>query len=384
MNCSIITLLLSILLGHLREADAQYEQWSNCATSELEGAGSKRSKAMTRIQQSLIAAQELGDEKMQLVNQLQEVIDHKTRQLDHDNKNLDYGNDEIHGNFTAAMDSAAALKENSFTNVSSPARLPNSSPTFPDMAAQGNYFSPLYKPMVMPPNGGGQATFSSSTSSSNNGATGGGSNGGNGGGNSSCYERSVVGGNSKRSRRTRTDTINGLDNIGSDSNSLANESKCFATSQAGSSIGLTSTDRAQQQAASNKKAQQNSGKKKKRKSRLQTSTSGAVIPGVSASTSSHLNSRDKRDDTPPQDDVIDPDEPTYCICDQISFGEMILCDNDLCPIEWFHFSCVELVTKPKGKWYCPNCRGERPNLMKPKAQFLRELERYNKEREEKT
>lgn len=69
---------------------------------------------------------------------------------------------------------------------------------------------------------------------------------------------------------------------------------------------------------------------------------------------------------------------------QISFGEMILCDNDLCPIEWFHFSCVSLVLKPKGKWFCPNCRGERPNVMKPKAQFLKELERYNKEKEEKT
>lgn len=21
-----------------------------------------------------------------------------------------------------------------------------------------------------------------------------------------------------------------------------------------------------------------------------------------------------------------------------------------CPIEWFHFACVDLTTKPKGKW----------------------------------
>lgn len=77
------------------------------------------------------------------------------------------------------------------------------------------------------------------------------------------------------------------------------------------------------------------------------------------------------------------DEPTYCLCDQISYGEMILCDNDLCPIEWFHFTCVELSSKPKGKWYCPKCRGDRPNIMKPKSQFLKELEKYNKEKEEK-
>lgn len=89
------------------------------------------------------------------------------------------------------------------------------------------------------------------------------------------------------------------------------------------------------------------------------------------------------DETPPLEE-IDPDEPTYCLCDQISFGEMILCDNDLCPIEWFHFSCVSLTTKPKGKWFCPNCRGDRPSVMKPKQQFLKELERYNREKEEKT
>ena len=94
-----------------------------------------------------------------------------------------------------------------------------------------------------------------------------------------------------------------------------------------------------------------------------------------------------REDTSPaveDDQAIDPDEPTYCLCDQISYGEMILCDNDLCPIEWFHFSCVTLNTKPKGKWFCPKCRGDRPNVMKPKAQFLKELERYNKEKEEKS
>lgn len=94
-----------------------------------------------------------------------------------------------------------------------------------------------------------------------------------------------------------------------------------------------------------------------------------------------------KDNSPSLDDdddiAVDPDEPTYCLCDQISYGEMICCDNDLCPIEWFHFSCVSLSTKPKGKWFCPKCRGDRPNIMKPKAQFLKELERYNKEKEEK-
>ena len=25
---------------------------------------------------------------------------------------------------------------------------------------------------------------------------------------------------------------------------------------------------------------------------------------------------------------LDPDEPTYCLCNQVSFGEMIGCDNE--------------------------------------------------------
>ncbi len=52
---------------------------------------------------------------------------------------------------------------------------------------------------------------------------------------------------------------------------------------------------------------------------------------------------------------VDPNEPTYCLCQQVSYGEMIGCDNVDCPIEWFHFGCMKLTTKPKGKWYCPKC-----------------------------
>lgn len=52
---------------------------------------------------------------------------------------------------------------------------------------------------------------------------------------------------------------------------------------------------------------------------------------------------------------VDPNEPTYCLCAQVSYGEMIGCDNADCPIEWFHFTCVGLTTKPKGKWFCPRC-----------------------------
>ena len=46
---------------------------------------------------------------------------------------------------------------------------------------------------------------------------------------------------------------------------------------------------------------------------------------------------------------------TYCICDGPEYGEMIACDDDECPVEWFHLACVGLKTAPKGKWKCPEC-----------------------------
>ncbi|KAI8063580.1 hypothetical protein BC940DRAFT_307070 [Gongronella butleri] len=57
-------------------------------------------------------------------------------------------------------------------------------------------------------------------------------------------------------------------------------------------------------------------------------------------------------------DAIDPEEPLYCYCQQVSYGEMVACDNVDCEIEWFHLACVDLKTVPKGKWYCDNCQGK--------------------------
>ena len=65
---------------------------------------------------------------------------------------------------------------------------------------------------------------------------------------------------------------------------------------------------------------------------------------------------------------IDPNKQTYCLCNQTSYGKMVACDNDLCPIEWFHFECVKLTRIPKGKWYCPICRGSKSKHMKRKVQ----------------
>ncbi|KAK0164750.1 hypothetical protein PV328_003333 [Microctonus aethiopoides] len=259
---------------YLREVDQQQELLKNDVDMTV------RRRALLRVQQALISAQEIGDEKLQIVQQIQDLIENKARQLDLDYRNLDFGKEPESNEPTREANSNA-----------------NSSTT----------------------------------------------------GNSNNIERQP-----KRARRTRTETLvesaHALDMM------VMSETR---------STTLSNTSNGNQKKTNAAAA----GKKKKRKARQGN------------------QQNQHREDTPPppEDDLaIDPDEPTYCLCDQISYGEMILCDNDLCPIEWFHFSCVSLSTKPKGKWFCPKCRGDRPNVMKPKAQFLKELERYNKEKEEKS
>ncbi|KPM35319.1 hypothetical protein AK830_g11264 [Neonectria ditissima] len=55
---------------------------------------------------------------------------------------------------------------------------------------------------------------------------------------------------------------------------------------------------------------------------------------------------------------VDADEPTYCYCNSVSYGEMVACDADGCPREWFHLECVGLKVAPgtKAKWYCSDCK----------------------------
>lgn len=49
------------------------------------------------------------------------------------------------------------------------------------------------------------------------------------------------------------------------------------------------------------------------------------------------------------------DDKKYCLCHNVSYGDMVACDNDNCPYEWFHWSCVGLRSEPNGTWFCPVC-----------------------------
>ena len=91
---------------------------------------------------------------------------------------------------------------------------------------------------------------------------------------------------------------------------------------------------------------------------------------------------------PPPELANDPNEPKYCICNQVSYGDMIGCDNEdvrrfvepsfptfvpcyrgtrsslisfcvfyssQCKIEWFHYPCVGIIAPAPDEWQCPDC-----------------------------
>ncbi|GMR61343.1 hypothetical protein PMAYCL1PPCAC_31538, partial [Pristionchus mayeri] len=55
---------------------------------------------------------------------------------------------------------------------------------------------------------------------------------------------------------------------------------------------------------------------------------------------------------------VDPDEPVYCICQQVSMDEMICCENPDCSVEWYHLQCVGMREGPPPgvRWFCESCR----------------------------
>lgn len=238
-----------------------------------------KTRFMNKIQKNLIAAQELGDEKLQIVNQLQELIDHKTRQLDHDFKNLDYGKDEpmaiipevVSKEVGAVIASVAspAVPTNHSATVQTPVLATATSSVVPSALAAA------VLPVVLP----SSAVISNSTSTTSSNI-------------SSSNERS-----SKRVRRTRTETGTGNEVITPEIIAVAVEPppiiKPVATQSTANVIQKKGTG---------------SGKKKKRKTRGTQGNGG---------NNNQSSARDTRDDTPPVEEPIDPDEPTYCLCDQV-------------------------------------------------------------------
>ena len=67
-------------------------------------------------------------------------------------------------------------------------------------------------------------------------------------------------------------------------------------------------------------------------------------------------SDEEGEDAEPDAEGEEDDTQVYCVCQRVSFGDMVACDNDDCPHQWFHWGCVDLKAEPKGEWLCPHCR----------------------------
>ncbi|KAF8270371.1 hypothetical protein EI94DRAFT_1723065 [Lactarius quietus] len=92
------------------------------------------------------------------------------------------------------------------------------------------------------------------------------------------------------------------------------------------------------------------GKKGKKKRSDKTVSEPEVTPGIVASSSRGLRLK-----VPPLK-ATNPDEPKYCYCNNISFGDMVACDHPQCKLEWFHLDCVGLTEAPHSRtWYCRDC-----------------------------
>ena len=241
-----VTLIVSFA-EILQELDEYYEKFKR------ETDGAQRRRVLPCIQRALIRSQELGDEKIQIVGQMVELVENRARQVD-SHVGLFEANQEVSD--TTGHSRAGQDKSKSET------------------VAQAE------KP------------------------------------------------NSKRSRRQRTSENR--------ENAASNHDHDDITS-----------------GTPKEKKAKASKKKKRSKAKAEREASPADLP-------------------------IDPNEPTYCLCNQVSYGEMIGCDNDECPIEWFHFSCVGLNHKPKGKWYCPKRRGENEKTMDKALEKSKKERAYNR------
>jgi len=281
-------------LSRLREFDLrQYTELLKdldylISAFENETSASGQRNILSKIQHGLIAAQDVGDDKLITVQAMADLIENKSRQLDHDSKILDFGKDE---------------EEEPVAKPEKPTTSATTTKT-PTQAAKP-------KPETKESGGGGKGSVKRRN------------------------KKSLEGKNRNEDR---------------DDDEVSTVSSRSGGQRARGSAG-------------NKRA------------------------GIKRKATGKRSSNYDKDDSDREVDLsnmdIDPDEPTYCLCEQVSYGEMIGCDNDLCPIEWFHFNCVQLSTKPKGKWFCPKCRGDKQTVMKPRAQFLKELANFNKEQEAK-
>lgn len=102
-------------------------------------------------------------------------------------------------------------------------------------------------------------------------------------------------------------------------------------------------------------------------SRRSHKKSAGIGSHMATKQSTDMDDAEKKRNDENEDVDLDADEPRYCLCNNVSYGEMVACDSKGCKREWFHLACVGLKTAPKGDatWYCEDCKeatkGKRSN-----------------------
>ena len=88
MHTYLYNIHVSFLQEFLKDLD------SLVIAFEKETTASGQRNVLSKIQHGLIAAQDIGDDKLITVQAMSDLIENKSRQLEHDSKILDFGKDD--------------------------------------------------------------------------------------------------------------------------------------------------------------------------------------------------------------------------------------------------------------------------------------------------
>ncbi|KAH9967903.1 hypothetical protein BC827DRAFT_1168995 [Russula dissimulans] len=122
-------------------------------------------------------------------------------------------------------------------------------------------------------------------------------------------------------------------------------------------IGMATTGNDTPRVSSSSKKAKKSKKRKSDKGLSEAEAAPAVAAGTTSSSSRSLKLKVPPLNAVTQGDAAaDPNEPKYCYCNRVSFGNMVACDYPQCKREWFHLDCVGLTELPQSRtWYCRDC-----------------------------
>ncbi|XP_023931123.1 inhibitor of growth protein 1-like isoform X1 [Lingula anatina] len=311
---------LQRVISQMRELDAQTIDIMNDLEHHHENYQNENDvnsvkRSIIQVQRCLIKTTEIGDEKLHLVSQIIEFIENRTRQLEQDLENLDSLPGHTDHRNTTKTDYKSTAKNSNRDSVLSPVQAPSAGKT-------DNTKTSSKSSVGKDPSSHMILDHRDDTQMSNKS-------------------------NSSTSVKKEKKEISSATSIAATVAAVAAGTTTPITSDVEPKMEKVMQKRQRRQKRERTESVSKEEEKKEEKEKVKKKKKRKV----------KKEKEDQRIENP-----IDPEEPTFCLCDQISYGEMIACDNEQCEIEWFHFNCVQLSTKPKGKWFCPNCRGDKSNV----------------------